>query len=310
VADQIMADPFVKIKKLIQGLIERLLEESKNEATKKGMCDTELGKSRTTRDNRFADVGQLDADLAELSAQKTTLTAEIATLTLELDGDKDGSSDAEKEGLEKNLVSVGDLRKTEKAENAKSIKEAGEGAVAVADALKTLQDYYKTAAKASFVQVSASPIDEAANSKAGFDSAYKGDQDSSKAILGLLKVIQTDFERSVRQTTAAEEEAHAEWIQFQRASKSDISAKTTKKKLDQQDLATTKSAIAKGMEDLTTATKLLDGALKTIEDLQPTCIDTGMSYKDRVQKREDEIKALTTALCQLDPEKVESECKP
>jgi hypothetical protein len=34
-----------------------------------------------------------------------------------------------------------------------------------------------------------------------------------------------------------------------------------------------------------------------------------MSYADRVQKRKDEIDALKKALCELDPEKVEDECK-
>jgi hypothetical protein len=35
-----------------------------------------------------------------------------------------------------------------------------------------------------------------------------------------------------------------------------------------------------------------------------------MSYEGRVQKREEEIDALKTALCQLDPEGVEAECGP
>jgi len=55
-AMKLAADPFVKVKDLIQKLIERLLRESTSEATKKGFCDTELGKSRQDRDFRFADV--------------------------------------------------------------------------------------------------------------------------------------------------------------------------------------------------------------------------------------------------------------
>jgi len=63
------------------------------------------------------------------------------------------------------------------------------------------------------------------------------------------------------------------------------------------------------MKDLKTASKRLDAALKTIEDLAPTCIDTGMSFKERTQKRQEEMKALEKALCKLDTEKVEADCK-
>jgi hypothetical protein len=52
-AERAAGNPFEKIKGLIQKLIERLLTESANEATKKGFCDTELAKSRKDRDFRF-----------------------------------------------------------------------------------------------------------------------------------------------------------------------------------------------------------------------------------------------------------------
>jgi len=294
-ASQIEGNPFVKISKLIQNLIERLLEESKAEATKKGFCDTELGKSYKTRDNRFADVNRLDVETEELETHKKKLELEISDLTDEVKDLKD------------DLKKATDQRKDDKDDNEKAIKTAKEGAVAVGEALVVLQDFYKGAAKGK-VLLQASPVDE----DTSFEdfSANKGSQSASKGILGLLEVIKTDFERTARKTEDEEAKDHAEFTLFDRSSKSDIASKTMKKELDEQDLDSTKSAIDDNMKDLATAQKLLDSALKNVEDLKPTCIDTGMSYAERVAKREEEIKALGQALCKLDPDKVESECQP
>jgi len=293
-AEQIMANPFIKIKKLIQGLIDRLLEESKGEATKKGFCDTELGKSRHDRDSRFAEVYKIDTETSELEAHKKALTLEIEELGDEI---KDLGDDLDKATT---------LRGEEKVENAKTIKDATAGGIAVGEALVVLKDFYKDAAK-NTVFLQASPVDEDTQ----FEDlvANKGDQSASKGILGLLEVIKTDFERTTRKTEAAEKKSLEDFVNFERTSKSDIASKTTKKALDNQDLESTTSAIAANMKDLKTAQKLLDQALLNIEDLKPVCIDTGMSYAERVQKREDEITALGKALCALDPDKVESECQ-
>jgi len=296
-AAQIEGNPFVKISKLIQNLIQRLLEESKAEATKKGFCDTELGKSYKTRDNRFADVNRLDVETEELETHKKELELEIADLTDEL---KDLNDDLKK---------ATDLRADDKKNNEATIKTAKDAAVAVGEALEILQDFYKGAAKAKvLLQLSASPVDE----DTSFEDlkANKGDQSASKGILGLLEVIKSDFERTARKTEDEEAAAHAEFTLFDRTSKSDIASKTMKKELDEQDLGSTKSAIDDNMKDLKTASKLLDSALKNVEELKPTCLDTGMSYAERVAKREEEIKALGQALCKLDPNKVESECQP
>jgi len=295
-ASRLAADPFDKVKTLIQQLVERLLAEATAEATKKGFCDEELGKARKDREYRFQDAQRLSVELAGLESKQDELEAEISELS------------AAVTDLTHALGNATQDRQLEKEANTMTLQDANEGLEAVKTAITILKVFYKRAGKAT-VLMQASPVDEDTTG-AGFQGAYKGKQEASKGIIGMLEVIQTDFERTVRFVTAAEKFAHADFVEFDRASKTDISGKETKIKLDNEDLATTKTSIQQKMDDLKTATNLVDAALKVIESLKPTCIDTGMSYAERVAKREEEIAALKRALCILDPEGTEPSCSP
>merc|ERR1719217_383605 len=47
-----MSDPFVKIRGLIEDMIEKLLKEAQEEATQKAFCDQEMGKSTKSKDEK------------------------------------------------------------------------------------------------------------------------------------------------------------------------------------------------------------------------------------------------------------------
>jgi DNA repair exonuclease SbcCD ATPase subunit len=292
-ASRSAADPFKKVKGLIQRLIERLLEESKNEATKKGFCDEALGSARHERNHRFEQANDLSREIAGLEAKRDELTEEIEVLTKDI---KDETAD---------LKTATDDRKEEKADNTATLSTAKEGLEAVSDALGVLRSFYSQAAKASaFVQ--ASPVDEDAPAVAS--GSYKGKQGGMKSIFALLEVIESDFDRTIRTTEKEEAASHRAFVELSQASKSSIAGKTTKKELDEQDLKTTETLLKQKSADLEDTQDLLDKSLQELEKLKPTCIDTGMSYEDRVKKREEEMKALETALCILDTEKVEASC--
>jgi len=293
-AESAAADPFKKVKGLIQKLIERLLQESANEATKKGFCDTELGKSRKSRDFRYTEAKDKSAELGGLQAKKDALEQEIKQLKSDIK--------AETQALKEETAD----RKDEKKTNAETLSTAKGGLSAVNEALLILKSFYKQAAKAAFVQ--ASPVDEDTKG-AGFSGNYKGKQGASNAVFALLETISSDFDRTIRTTEASEAASHRAFVEFNQASLSSISGKSTKQELDEEDLATTDTNIEQTTEDMQTAVDLLDGALKELEELKPTCMDTGMSYSERVAKREEEMQALRKALCQLDEDKVETECQ-
>jgi DNA repair exonuclease SbcCD ATPase subunit len=293
-AMKVSADPFVKVKKLIQELIERLVQEATAEATKKGFCDLELSKAEKNRNHRWADVQRLSAELSALEAKQDELEEELSNLSKSLKELNSALKDATK------------LRAESKEENLQTLKDAKEGLAAVSEALLVLKVFYKQAAKAK-VFLQASPVDE--DDTGAASGAYKGQQQSANAVLGLLEVIVSDFERTIKNVTAQENDESAEFVEFDRTSKSDIGGKTTKTELDDQDLKTTKTSIKDKMKDMQSNMNLVDKALQELEELKPVCIDTGMSYEERVEKREEEIDALNKALCILDTDGVEPTCK-
>jgi len=294
VAAHVAEDPFAKVKTLIQQLIERLLKEAAQETTKKSFCDQEIGKATQDRDYRLADVTKLDAQIQVLTSKKSALNESVLELADDLIKLRD----------DLNETTV--LRATEKDQNLQTIKQAKEGVVAVQQAIDILSVFYKKASMAA-MQMRASPVDEDTTGP-GFTGSYAGKSQSAHGIIGMLEVIKADFDRTARQTSAAEEKAHGDFVEFEQTSKADISGKDTKMTLDSEELEATETTITQKLADLKTTQELVDSALKTLEDLKPTCIDTAMTYAERVQKREEEIAALKQAVCLLDPEGTESDC--
>merc|ERR1719321_2460054 len=71
------ADPFTKVKKMIQDMIAQLMDQANEEADHNAWCTTELGSNKKTRDSKTDGVDQL-------TSQKDILTAEIAKLDEEI----------------------------------------------------------------------------------------------------------------------------------------------------------------------------------------------------------------------------------
>jgi len=296
-------DPFAKVKVLIQQLIERLLTEAKNEATHKGWCDTEIGKAEKDREYRHADSVKLNAAITDGEATIAKLKETIATLTKEL-GE-----------LNEALLEATKNREQEKANNKKTLKDAKEGLVALKQAIKVLTDYYKGAAKsknryegggyegAAFVQ--ASPVAEqmgAEGVSGGAKGAYAGNQAQGQGIIGMLETIASDFTRTLETTEAEEYKASRVFAEFSKETKASISTKETGKKQAEADFDRTSGDLVANLNALTDAQELLDKSLETLEKLRPACVDTGMSYEERVARREAEIEALKNAICVLDEE--------
>jgi hypothetical protein len=273
-ATRVTKDPFKKVKKMIKDLIDKLMEEANEEAAHKGWCDTELATNEKTRKKKTDEVDTLKAEIDELTASIAKLGEEIVELS---------NAIAE---LDAAVAKSTEMREDEKAKNAETIKDAQEAQTAVAQALTVLKEFYAKASEATaFVQ-----------QPEVFDEPYKGMGGMAGGVVGMLEVIESDFARVQAETSSAEAEAAKEYEEFMHDSKvdkagkaKDIEHKTTKKQNEE-------AAVTEATTDLEGTQKELDAALRYYDKLKPSCVDTGVSYEDRVARRKEEIQSLQEAL--------------
>merc|ERR1719217_1309124 len=212
-AMKIAADPFAKVKELIQQLITRLLTESENEATQKGWCDTEIGKANSDRDFRMTDTKKLSAKALVLEAEKKSQEQTITKLTTEISE------------LQADHVKVTQIREKEKAENKNVLEDSREGLTALQKALATLKKFYGKASRAnqggyvSLAQTKAKQTPaEAAMAAAGTSGKgvgnYEGNQAAGTGIIGILEIIQSDFKRSISMAEQAEKDSYTQHAEY------------------------------------------------------------------------------------------------
>jgi len=272
-ASRVAADPFRKVKKMIKDLITRLMEEANEEAEHKGWCDTELSTNEQTRKEKTEAVETLHAEIDQLEASIAKLTEEIADLTEAV------------AALDAAMAKATTIRQDEKSENELTIKDSQEAQTAVAQALTVLKEFYAKAGDATALL----------QQPEIFDSPYKGMQSENGGVVGMLEVIESDFARLEADTKAAEATAQKEYDTFMTDSKvdkeaksTDIEHKTAKKQDEEQALTVKKSELGTQKE--------LDAALAYFDKLKPSCVEAGVSYEDRVARREAEIQSLQEAL--------------
>jgi len=278
-AAQAMANPFVKVKKMIKDLMVKLMEEATSETEHKGWCDTELTTNKQTRDRKTSEASELTSLIEDLNATIQQLTQDIADLT-----------SAVKE-LDVAMAKETEERSGAKATNKQTVKDAQGAQAAVEAATAVLKDFYaKSASATAFAQ---GPAEDAPET---FDKPYKGALPEGGSIVDFLEVILSDFQRLEAETAAAEAEQEDAFKTFMFESKKDKALKEGEMKLKSQTKTDKESALAQATTDLKTTQEELNEALAYYEKLRPTCVDSGITYEERVKRREEEIVSLQEAL--------------
>mmetsp|Transcript_17334 Transcript_17334/g.49262 ORF Transcript_17334/g.49262 Transcript_17334/m.49262 type:complete len:681 (-) Transcript_17334:51-2093(-) len=281
-AQHVAADPFVKVKRMIKDLMSKLMQESTAEIEHKGWCDTELTANKQTRDQKTEAV-------EDLTAQKEDLTSTIAKLTQDIED----LTAAIKE-LDAAMAEATADRAQAKEKNEQTIADAKAAQVAVEQAMAILKDFYAKSAQATaLVQARQTPAEDAPET---FDAPYKGLLPEGGSVVDFLEVILTDFARLESETASAEAAEQDEFEKFMFDSRKDKALKENEKGHKEAARKDKETALAATEEELKLTQAQLDKAIAYYEKLKPTCVDSGITYEERVKRREEEIQSLQEAL--------------
>jgi hypothetical protein len=289
-------DVFVKVRNLINDLITRLQEQAESEATQKAFCDDAMDKAMKQRDEAQAKVEKLTAAMEKNEATIADSKQRIKQLQEEVSE------------LLQTKADRTELYQEEKRQNEKAKAEAEEGSGSIATAVRILKKFYEGQGGANAFMQQAPAIVDAENNTvrdlapdAGFEEEYRGSQEESTGIFGLLEVIKADYDRTVDTLTQEMADNDAEYERVMGEIKADLAAiedspdgslPTTK-----ATLADAESALDENTSKRDTNKKLLKEALTELnENLKPMCVDTAVSHEERLKRREQEIESLKEAL--------------
>jgi len=284
-ATRVTQDPFGKVKKMIEGMVQKLMQEATDEAEHKGFCDTELSTNGQTRQIKTDKVDELKSRIEEQTARTTLLSQEITRLSEDITA------------LDAAVAKATEMRQAEKEKNAATLSEAQIAIAAMEKATGVLKEFYAKAAGAtalSQLERAGGVADEAPQT---FDKPYQGqDSDGQGGILGMLDVILSDFQRLEAATTAGEINSETDFDRFTADSSKDKAVKNAESSHKSDEVAKLDADISEAKTDLASTQEELDAATAYFEKLKPSCIDTNASYEDRVARRKEEIESLHEAL--------------
>jgi len=259
-------DSFVKVKQLINEMIEKLESEAGADATKKAYCDKELAETRAKKEYKSDAIESLTTKLDQASAKSAKLKEEVAALQNELSK------------LSKSQAEMDKMRSEQKATYTESKAELEKGLKGLQMALSVLREYYAK------------------------DSAHGSAEGSAGGIISLIEVCESDFSKELAEITSEEDSAVSE---YEATSKSNALEKTAKeqdvkyKVKESKELDKTASELT---SDRTGVEAELDAVLEYLRQIEAECIAKPETYAERKEAREAEIAGLKEALETLESE--------
>merc|ERR1719454_863375 len=262
------ADPFAKVKGLIQNMIEKLEKDAEADATEKAFCDKEMAETEAKKADKEADIEKLSTSIDSMSAKSAKLKEEVGTLQKELSEVAKAQAEMDK------------LRAEEKSAYDTNSAEMEKGIKGVKLALKVLNEYYAK------------------------DKSHASADGAGSGIIGLLEVCESDFTKGLAEMTATEQTAASD---YDRETKENEITKATKDqdaKYKTKEAKGLDKSVAEATADRSGVQEELDAVNQYYSGIEARCIAKAETYAERVERRKAEIAGLKEALNILEGEAV------
>lgn len=256
------ADPFRKVKSMLQNMLDSLTKEMDEEASHKKYCDKEMKETKKSKSVKEATEEKLQTKIDTQSSDVMSLKEQVAILQKEL------------LAIVQTQQEMDRLRQTEKAAFAKNKPEVEQGYAAVKKAMQVLRSYY-------------SQDKEDGNSYG---------QGAGTTIIGMLEVVEADFAKSLSSLDEEEQSAQsrydkqtAENEKAKAIKQTDITFKTKQGK-------SLGKSVSELSADLDGVQNELDAVNEYFRQLQEECVAKAEPYEERRKRQEKLLQGLQDAL--------------
>mmetsp|Transcript_51638 Transcript_51638/g.135554 ORF Transcript_51638/g.135554 Transcript_51638/m.135554 type:complete len:726 (-) Transcript_51638:45-2222(-) len=256
------ADPFAKVRGLIQDMLAKLDADASEDARRKAYCDKELADTVSKVDDKKDAVKSLKTKVAQGRSASLKLKGEAAQLNKE-SGE-----------LMKNQAEMDRLRLKEKTIYEKRKPELERGVEGIKMALKVLKEYYAK----------------------GDDAKHDAQSSGATTIIGALEVIESDFSKQLAQIVSEEERAVREYKKRSGENEVSKAIKEQDVKYKTKQAASLDKGVADMEGDLSSTKEEYRAVGDYYTNIKKACSAKEEPYEQRKKAREQEIAGLNEAL--------------
>jgi len=269
-------DPFVKVKGLIQDMIEKLEREADAAATEKAYCDEQMAKTESKKSELEDDVAKQTSKIDTKSAASAKLREEVKVLQEEL------------AAMAKEQSTMDMVRADQHAAYVDAKADLELGLTGVSKALQVLRKYYQGEGAAALLQGG-----EGQPAKPVFHSKASG---AGGGITDILEVVESDFAKALETEETLESDAKAAYDERTQEIKVSTAERTKDVEFKTQESKNLDKEVDELSADRESTQSELDAVNEYYAKVKDRCIAKPEAYEERKSRREAEITGLKEAL--------------